>query len=77
MIKGVGPKLEIMLNELGLLISIKSQVGAAEVAWVNDNLTGFRAVSAAMVGRTGPQTGPGQKQSFPNAFLMEMCTRRA
>jgi NADH-quinone oxidoreductase subunit E len=43
MIKGVGPKLEIMLNDLGFYhfdqIAARS---AAEVAWLNDNLAGFK-----------------------------------
>ena len=43
MIKGVGPKLETMLNELGFY-HFDQIAGwrAAEVAWVNDNLTGFK-----------------------------------
>ena len=43
MIKGVGPKLEIMLNELGFYhFDQIAGWSAAEVAWVNDNLTGFK-----------------------------------
>ena len=43
MIKGVGPKLEIMLNELGYYhFDQIAGWSAAEVAWVNDNLTGFK-----------------------------------
>ena len=43
MIKGVGPKLEIMLNELGFYHFDQIAGGRAEeVAWVNDNLTGFK-----------------------------------
>ena len=43
MIKAVGPKLEIMLNELGFY-NFDQIAGwsAAEVAWVNDNLAGFK-----------------------------------
>ena len=44
MIKGVGPKLEIMLNELGFYhFDQIAGWSAAEVAWVNDNLTGFKS----------------------------------
>ncbi|MGB1331693.1 MAG: hypothetical protein ACPG6M_03815 [Paracoccaceae bacterium] len=43
MIKGVGPKLEIILNELGFYhFDQIAGWSAAEVAWVNDNLTGFK-----------------------------------
>ena len=43
MIKGVGPKLEIMLNELGFYhFDQIAGWSAAEVAWVNDNLKGFK-----------------------------------
>ena len=43
MIKVVGPKLEIMLNELGFYhFDQIAGWSAAEVAWVNDNLTGFK-----------------------------------
>jgi predicted flap endonuclease-1-like 5' DNA nuclease len=43
MINGVGPKLEIMLNELGFYhFDQIAGWSAAEVAWVNDNLTGFK-----------------------------------
>ena len=43
MIKGVGPKLETMLNELGFYhFDQIAGWSAAEVAWVNDNLTGFK-----------------------------------
>jgi NADH-quinone oxidoreductase subunit E len=43
MMKGVGPKLEIMLNELGFYhFDQIAGWSAAEVAWVNDNLTGFK-----------------------------------
>ena len=43
MIKGVGPKLEIMLNELGFYhFDHIAGWSAAEVAWVNDNLAGFK-----------------------------------
>ncbi len=43
MIKGVGPKLEIMLNELGFYhFDQIAGWSVAEVAWVNDNLTGFK-----------------------------------
>jgi predicted flap endonuclease-1-like 5' DNA nuclease len=43
MIKGVGPKLEIMLNELGFYhFDQIAGWSAAEVTWVNDNLTGFK-----------------------------------
>lgn len=43
MIEGVGPKLEIMLNELGFYhFDQIAGWSAAEVAWVNDNLTGFK-----------------------------------
>ena len=43
MIKGVGSKLEIMLNELGFYhFDQIAGWSAAEVAWVNDNLTGFK-----------------------------------
>lgn len=43
MIKGVGPKLEIMLNELGFFhFDQIAGWSASEVAWVNDNLTGFK-----------------------------------
>ena len=42
MIKGVGPKLEIMLNELGFYhFDQIAGWSAAEVTWVNDNLAGF------------------------------------
>ena len=43
MITGVGPKLEIMLKELGFyhFDQIADWI-AAEVAWVNDNLAGFK-----------------------------------
>jgi predicted flap endonuclease-1-like 5' DNA nuclease len=43
MMKGVGPKLEIMLNELGFYhFDQIAGWSAAEVAWVNDNLAGFK-----------------------------------
>ena len=43
MIKGVGPKLEIMLNELGFYhFDQIAGWSTAEVAWVNDNLAGFK-----------------------------------
>ena len=43
MIKGVGPKLEIMLNELGFYhFDQIAGWSAAEVVWVNYNLTGFK-----------------------------------
>lgn len=43
MIKGVGPKLEIMLNELGFYhFDQIAGWSAAEVAWINDNLAGFK-----------------------------------
>ena len=43
MIQGVGPKLEIMLNELGFYhFDQIAGWSAAEVAWVNDNLTRFK-----------------------------------
>lgn len=43
MIEGVGPKLEIMLNELGFYhFDQIAGWSAAEVAWVNDNLKGFK-----------------------------------
>ena len=43
MIKGVGPKLETMLNERGFYhFDQIAGWSAAEVAWVNDNLTGFK-----------------------------------
>jgi len=43
MIKGVGPKLEIMLNELGFYhFDQIAAWSAAEVAWVNYNLAGFK-----------------------------------
>ena len=43
MIKGFGPKLEIMLNELGFYhFDQIAGWSAAEVAWVNDNLAGFK-----------------------------------
>ena len=79
MIKGVGPKLEIMLNELGFY-NFDQIAGwsAAEVAWVNDNLAGFKGRVSRDGGSNRPANWPlAKKQSFPNAFLMEMCTRRA
>jgi len=43
MIKGVGPKLETMLNELGFYhFDQIAGWSAAEVAWVNDNLAGSK-----------------------------------
>lgn len=43
MMKGVGPKLGIMLNELGFYhFDQIAGWSAAEVAWVNDNLTEFK-----------------------------------
>jgi predicted flap endonuclease-1-like 5' DNA nuclease len=43
MIKGVGPKLEAMLNELGFYhFDQIARWSAAEVGWVNDNLAGFK-----------------------------------
>ncbi len=43
MIKGVGPKLEVMLNDLGFYhFDQIAQWSAAEVAWVNENLAGFK-----------------------------------
>jgi predicted flap endonuclease-1-like 5' DNA nuclease len=43
MIKGVGPKLEIMLNDLRFYhFDPIAAWSAAEVAWVNDNLAGFK-----------------------------------
>jgi NADH-quinone oxidoreductase subunit E len=43
MMKGVGPKLEIMLNELGFYhFDQIAGWSAAEMAWVNDNLAGFK-----------------------------------
>ncbi|QFS82174.1 NADH dehydrogenase subunit E [Roseivivax sp. THAF40] len=42
-IKGVGPKLEIMLNEMGFYhFDQIANWTAAEVNWVNQNLTGFK-----------------------------------
>ena len=44
MMKGVGPKLEIMLNELGFYhFDQIAGWSASEVAWVNDNLAGFKS----------------------------------
>ncbi|WP_163851041.1 NADH-quinone oxidoreductase subunit E [Pseudooceanicola aestuarii] len=43
MIKGVGPKLETLLHDLGFYhFDQISRWGAAEVAWVNQNLAGFK-----------------------------------
>ncbi|NDD32856.1 MAG: NADH-quinone oxidoreductase subunit NuoE [Rhodobacteraceae bacterium] len=43
MIKGIGPKLEIMLNELGFYhFDQIAGWSPAEVAWVSDNLTGLK-----------------------------------
>ena len=43
MIKFVGPKLEVMLNDLGFYhFDQIAQWSAAEVAWVNENLAGFK-----------------------------------
>ena len=45
MIKGVGPKLESMFNELGFYhFDQVAGWSAAEVAWVNDNLAGFKGL---------------------------------
>ncbi|WP_366142872.1 endonuclease [Pseudooceanicola sp.] len=42
-IKGVGPKLEILLNELGIYhFDQVAAWGADEVAWVDQNLKGFK-----------------------------------
>ncbi|SIS70389.1 Predicted 5' DNA nuclease, flap endonuclease-1-like, helix-3-turn-helix (H3TH) domain [Roseivivax lentus] len=42
-IKGVGPKLEIMLNEMGFYhFDQIANWSASEVNWVNQNLTGFK-----------------------------------
>ena len=66
MIKGVGPKLETMLNELGFYhfdqIALWS---AAEVAWVNDNLTGFKGrVSRANWVEQARKLASGQETEF-------------
>ncbi|UXX83972.1 hypothetical protein [Roseovarius pelagicus] len=43
MIKGVGPKLEALLNRLGFYhFDQISNWTAAEVAWVDQNLEGFK-----------------------------------
>jgi predicted flap endonuclease-1-like 5' DNA nuclease len=76
MIKGVGPKLEIMLNDLGFYhFDQIAAWSASEVAWVITWL-GSKAELAAIIGSNRPANWPlAKKQSFPNAFLMEMCTR--
>ena len=78
MIKGVGPKLETMLNELGFYhFDQIAGWSAAEVAWVNDNLTGFKGrVSRDNWVEQARNWPLAKKQSFPNAFLIEICTRR-
>ena len=44
MIKGVGPKLEGLLNDMGFFhFDQVSAWGADEVSWVDQNLEGFRA----------------------------------
>ena len=80
MIKGVGPKLEIMLNELGFYHFDQIAGWSARQRWPGSTITwlGSRAVSAAIIGSNRPANWPlAKKQSFPNAFLMETCTRRA
>lgn len=43
MIKGVGPKLETMLHDMGIFhFDQISKWGAAEVAWADENLKGFK-----------------------------------
>ena len=43
MIKGVGPKLEILLNGLGFYhFDQVAGWGADEIAWVDQNLKGFK-----------------------------------
>ncbi|GAA6175017.1 NADH-quinone oxidoreductase subunit E [Sulfitobacter pacificus] len=43
LIKGVGPKLENMLNDMGIFhFDQISKWGAAEVAWADENLKGFK-----------------------------------
>ena len=66
MIKGVGPKLEIMLNELGFYhFDQIAGWSAAEVAWVNDNLTGFKGrVSRDNWVEQGRKLASGQETEF-------------
>ena len=66
MIKGVGPKLEIMLNELGFCHFDQSAGwSAAEVAWVNDNLAGFKGrVSRANWVEQARKLASGQETEF-------------
>ena len=66
MIKGVGPKLEIMLNELGFYhFDQIAGWSAAEVAWVNDNLTGFKGrVSRANWVEQARKLASGQETEF-------------
>ena len=61
LIKGVGPMLEELLHELGYFHF--DQIAAwtpEEVAWVDENLEGFKGrVDARGVGRAGPRAGGG------------------
>ena len=53
-IKGVGPKLEVLLHELGIFhFDQIAAWGPAEVAWIDANLDGFsgRAIRDDWVGR--------------------------
>ena len=66
MIKGVGPKLEIMLNELGFYhFDQIAGWSAAEVAWVNDNLAGFKGrVSSDNWVKQARKLASGQETEF-------------
>ena len=66
MITGVGPKLEIMLKELGFYhFDQIAGWSAAEVAWVNDNLTGFKGrVSRANWVEQARKLASGQETEF-------------
>ena len=68
MIKGVGPKLEIMLNELGFYhFDQIAGWSAAEVAWVNDNLAGFKGrVSRDNWVEQARKLASGQETEFSN-----------
>jgi len=69
MIKGVGPKLETMLNELGIYhFDQIAGWSAAEVAWVNDNLTGFK-------GRVSPDNWVEQSRKLASGQETEFSKR--
>ena len=75
-IKGVGPKLEILLNSLGIFhFDQIAAWGASEVAWMDDNLAGFKGrvtrdtwVAQAGLLATGEETDFSRKVDDGNVY---------